>query len=170
MFSKIQKSLPNKNWKTALAFSPGSTQPKPKKDIPKISDKKKARLKEHWTEAELFKTIWNTRPHVCKVCAKPIPEPKPECFSHVLSKWRYPEHRYNPFNIALVCSIDCHSLHDQCNAWNDAIILKYLWDTNTKSTHFLPSEAIETLGTKKPKIITRKWTSSERRSAKTKKE
>lgn len=37
MFSKIQKALPNKNWKTTLAFSPGSKleRANTKREIPK---------------------------------------------------------------------------------------------------------------------------------------
>ena len=98
------------------------------KPIPKISQKKKERIKKEWSEADLFREIWETREHICEICWKFIPEPRPECFSHVLSKGRYPGLRYNKRNIKILCSIDCHHESDRQNAWNDIeLIKKILW-------------------------------------------
>ena len=100
-------------------------KPKP---IPKISQKKKERIKKEWSEADLFREIWWERSHNCEICWKFIPEPRPECFSHVLSKGRYPGLRYNKRNIKILCSIDCHHESDRRNAWNDIeLIKKILW-------------------------------------------
>ena len=87
-----------------------------KKPIKKISDKKKKRLKENGSEAELFRKIWNERQHYCEICGVIIQEPKPESFAHRLGKGRYPEHRYNEKNVALVCSNGkCHRELDKKN-------------------------------------------------------
>ena len=101
---------------------------KKQKPIPKISQKKKERIKKEWSEADLFREIWWERSHNCEICWKFIPEPRPECFSHVLSKGRYPGLRYNKRNIKILCSIDCHHESDRRNAWNDIeLIKKILW-------------------------------------------
>ena len=79
--------MPKGNWKASLAFSPISTAKLPPKElkqrgdpkksvettkkrkpIPKISEKKKKRIKEQGSETELFKKIWNERPHKCQKC------------------------------------------------------------------------------------------------------
>ena len=57
-----------------------------KKPIPKISEKKKKRLKENGSESDLFRKIWEERPHYCEICGTMIPEPKPESFAHRLGK------------------------------------------------------------------------------------
>lgn len=85
------------------------------KPIKKISDKKIKRLKDFWTEVELFKIKfdmlkWNT---YCCVSGKYISEPKAECFAHILSKKDYPQYRYYLNNIALVYSIKEHLLLDE---------------------------------------------------------
>ena len=98
------------------------------KPIPKISQKKKERIKKEWSEADLFREIWWERSHNCEICWKFIPEPRPECFSHILSKGRYPALRYNKRNIVLCCQILCHKENDRRNAWNDIeLIKKILW-------------------------------------------
>ena len=98
------------------------------KPIPKISQKKKERIKKEWNEADLFREIWWEREHICEICWKFIPEPRPECFSHILSKGRYPALRYNKKNLVICCGILCHSENDRRNAWNDIeLIKKILW-------------------------------------------
>lgn len=90
----------------------------------------KERILQNGTETELFRKIWDERPHVCEQCGDPIRQVflgksliKPQCFAHKLSKGRYPEHRYNPKNIGLVCSIECHHEQDAENAHHDAEII-----------------------------------------------
>lgn len=98
------------------------------KQIPKVSEKKKERIKQNGSEAKLFLEIWHERPHICYICWNNIPEPKQECFSHKLWKWRYPALRYNKKNIEIVCSSICHKEHDRINAWNDfELIQEILW-------------------------------------------
>lgn len=99
-----------------------------RKPIPKISQKKKERIKKEWSEADLFREIWWEREHICEICWKFIPEPRPECFSHVLSKGRYPALRYMKSNVSIVCNSDCHKENDRRNAWNDIELIKMiLW-------------------------------------------
>ena len=98
------------------------------KPIPKISQKKKERIKKEWNEADLFREIWWEREHICEICWKFIPEPRPECFSHILSKGRYPALRYMKSNVSIVCDQNCHKENDRRNAWNDIeLIKKILW-------------------------------------------
>lgn len=80
-------------------------------NIKKVVDNRKSNRKSKW-QKELFMEIWNTRPHVCSVCTKYIWEPFSYCFAHWLSKWVHPEHKFNPDNIFLVCSIECHKKLD----------------------------------------------------------
>lgn len=122
--------LPNSDWKKDLKFgtnhkSPGKPvkEPKPRKPVKQISEKKKARLKEFGTEWEMFDAIWNERAHICEVCRWYIALKMTICFAHRLSKWRYPEHRYNKSNLSLVCSEFCHHALDAENAGNDQEIL-----------------------------------------------
>lgn len=124
MLSKIQPTI-SKNWKVEAWLIQGSPK-KERKRIPQVSKKKQLRLKEGWGEAALFLLIWNESPHICIVCWSSIPEPKTFCFSHKLSKGRYPEYRLNPKNIALVCSMECHSAHDLSNVWNDIELISSL--------------------------------------------
>jgi len=83
------------------------------KYIKAIGAKTKRRIKKHWTEKDLFKRIWESRPHQCEICDKFILEARTWCFAHRKSKWVYPELRYEESNIALVCSIDCHNEVDR---------------------------------------------------------
>lgn len=144
MFPKVTPPMPKGNWKASLAFSPTSTTKLPQKElkprggtakpqekaipnkpIAKISEKKKKRIKEQGSEIDLFRSIWNTRKHLCEICGAIIQEPKPESFAHRLGKGRYPEHRYNEKNVALVCSNGkCHRELDKKNKGNDFEILK----------------------------------------------
>ena len=113
LFSKSSlPKMPSSDWKKCFTEKSTVQTKKPhvtdtnvarKKPIKKISDKKKKRLKENGSEAELFRKIWNERQHYCEICGVIIQEPKPECFSHILGKGRYPALRYNPKNIKLCC-------------------------------------------------------------------
>lgn len=107
--------------------------PPPKKRIAQIGKKRRERIDSGGSETEVFKTIWNNRPHWCEQCGVIIDKAlvpfiwsedpatkekvqkliRPECFAHKLAKGMYPQHRLNPENIALVCSFDCHALIDQ---------------------------------------------------------
>ena len=103
-----------------------------KSPIKKISKKRAARLK-WYSEKDLFWDIRESRPHVCEVCDKYIPEALTRCFAHMLSKMNYPEHRTDKNNIALVCSIDCHWKADKICSWKKRII-EYSLANQTKIT------------------------------------
>ena len=75
---------------------------KPKKPIKQISDKKRQRIKDNWSEYKVFVEIWKERPHICDNCWWYIKYFDPSCFAHKLSKKNYPELRYDKENIALV--------------------------------------------------------------------
>jgi len=98
--------------------------PKCSPNIKKISEKKQERIKLYGTEWKLFDEIWNEREHICAVCKSYIYDKSAECFSHILSKWRYPSLRYNKKNIVLVCSETCHRIHDNGNAHRDIFLIK----------------------------------------------
>lgn len=80
--------------------------------IKQISDKKRKRLKEQWSEVEIFKEIWNEREHICEICKHPILYPWSWSFAHRLAKSQYPKFRLIKENIALVDSIMCHKKID----------------------------------------------------------
>lgn len=63
-------------------------------------------------EAEVFRKIWLTRPHVCSNCKVGLgKEAKASYFSHRISKKKAPELRLDPTNIDLLCP-QCHYLRD----------------------------------------------------------
>jgi len=93
------------------------SSPKVKNTIRKVSLKKKQRIKEWWSEVEVFKEIWNERKHECEICWKTIIEAQTFCFAHRCPKWTYPEHRLKKENISLVCSIICHHKVDKIFSW-----------------------------------------------------
>ena len=126
MFPKKLPDMPKWNWKAQLPFSPTLTTKlppkelkprgelkkpvktaKPKKPIAKISEKKKKRIKEQGSETDLFKKIWNERPHQCEKCGYVLKEPKPHNFDHKISKSRWEEYRLDPTNIQIFC-FSCH--------------------------------------------------------------
>lgn len=120
------------------------------KPIAQISEKKQKRIKENWSEMQLFKKVfikykkqWKNK---CQVCQKILNEDdlNPSCFPHILPKWKYPEFRYFENNIWLVCGINCHSNFDKIinkmknkiwsfdfeqiiRNWNYINIEKYIW-------------------------------------------
>jgi len=116
---------PDKNWKKDLPFSP-NIQEKPKKQkeqkvqkpIPKISEKKKQRMKEEWTETALFDKVWRERPHVCVECGKELKSPKPHNFDHIIPKSRGKAYRLDPDNIQILC-FWCH--------YEKTTLQKYKW-------------------------------------------
>lgn len=101
----------------------------PTKPISKIGKKRKDRILNEWSETDMNREIWNTRPQWCEQCGCEVKNAfmwtenwkgekvqkliRPECFAHKLAKGMYPQHRLNPDNIALVCSTDCHHLIDE---------------------------------------------------------
>lgn len=100
-----------------------------RKKISPISQKKRDRLKKEWTEKALFFSVWQSRAdrhgrHWCEVCGCEVKEPRAWCFSHNLSKWRYPEYRLFDKNITLVCSPECHQENDRRNKGRDQEFIK----------------------------------------------
>lgn len=77
------------------------------------------RIKKFWTQKEFFLKIWENIEHVCEICGKYIYEPWSYTFSHNLWKCRYPEYEYEPRNITIVCSIECHRENDRRNKGKD---------------------------------------------------
>lgn len=81
--------------------------------IPKISEKKKKQEAENRRTLEADKLfyleIWVASPHVCGECDRKLGrEPLTLFFHHLLEKRNYPEFRYTPENIAILCA-DCHT-------------------------------------------------------------
>ena len=110
-----------------------STVPLRKTPLAPIGKKKKERLKNEWSEVDVFLEKWNTSERICEVCWKEVKNAfmnwrlvKPQCFPHKLSKWRYPEYRYNIKNISICCSIACHSELDSYNAHKDQEIINFI--------------------------------------------
>lgn len=110
-----------------------STVPLRKTPLAPIGKKKKERLKNEWSEVDVFLEKWNTSERICEVCWKEVTNAfmnwrlvKPQCFPHKLSKWRYPEYRYNIKNISICCSIACHSELDSYNAHKDQEIINFI--------------------------------------------
>ena len=57
---------------------------------------------------KFFMSIWNGRPHKCEHCGKSLgSEPRSYMFDHLLEKSKYPDLKYEPENILLVC-LECH--------------------------------------------------------------
>lgn len=134
LFPKKLPDLPKWDWKKNLRFWVVNSEKvvkevhkmkvKPWKPIPKISEKKKKRMKEEWTEVQVFREVWETTPHICQHCKKPVNNAfiwerliKPQCFPHKLPKSMFPKCRLIPQNIWLVCSIECHREFDK--DWKD---------------------------------------------------
>jgi hypothetical protein len=57
---------------------------------------------------EFFMGIWIDRMHRCEICGIPLGhEPRSYMFDHLLEKSKYPDLKFEPLNIALVC-LACH--------------------------------------------------------------
>jgi hypothetical protein len=82
------------------------------KKIKQVSDKRKDRIKNWWSEKELFKEIWKEREHKCQECWVYIHEPKIFNFAHIKSKWKNPKLRLEKQNILIKC-FACHYIE-----WN----------------------------------------------------
>ena len=76
-----------------------------------VSNKKKERIKNWWSEKDLFKEIWEERCHNCNECWKYLQEAKVHNFSHIKSKWSRPDLRLEKSNIEILC-FRCHFKKD----------------------------------------------------------
>lgn len=90
-------------------------EPKPKKkySIPKVSKKKQKELREQRAilkkDEEFYKEIWSASPHKCQNCDCSLGKtPYNWMFHHLLEKRNYPQFRYIPENIMILC-FECHS-------------------------------------------------------------
>ena len=84
----------------------------------KCIDNRLSNRKKKW-QKELFFEVWNNRIHNCVICWKYIPEPLSFVFAHIKSKWVYPELKFEPSNIALVCSLEHHMELDNRNSFKN---------------------------------------------------
>jgi len=132
----IEKKQPQKKIKTVESDEPEekpkvrkelkrtplkqSTVPLRKTPLAPIGKKKKERLKNEWSEVDVFLEVWNTRPHFCEICWIEVKNAfmnwrlvKPQVFPHILSKWLYPKFRLLSDNIWIVCTINCHQEFDR---------------------------------------------------------
>lgn len=89
--------------------------PKPVKrySIPKVSKKRAKKILEQKAtqeaDKEFYLEVWRAVPHRCYNCRCKLPkEPSNFMFHHLLPKHIYPQFRYEPLNIAIVC-LECHS-------------------------------------------------------------
>lgn len=92
-----------------------SGEPKPKKKyvIPKISEKRKRQIENDKAtlerDKEFYREIYAASPHKCQNCDCKLPkEPQTFMFHHLLEKRNYPQYRYIPENIMILC-LECHS-------------------------------------------------------------
>lgn len=99
--------------------------PPPTKPINQIWKRKTERAK-LGSQAECFSKVWKYRDHKCEMCGDPIPEPLSFCFAHRLWKWRYPEFIFEPRDISLVCSEQCHHDLDVVLAHHDQEIVDFI--------------------------------------------
>lgn len=78
-------------------------------------------------ELELFKEIWNERPHKSEISGSSLPIFDVKCFHHILTKQAYPEHRLNKENIILLTRSEHISVHSK--SIDDLISLDNRWIT-----------------------------------------
>lgn len=78
-----------------------------------ISEEKKKAQQEQWDKDKAFyEHIWDSRPHVCVSCDKPIyGELRTVYIEHGLPKSTYPQYRYSEENCSITC-FECHSLKE----------------------------------------------------------
>jgi 5-methylcytosine-specific restriction endonuclease McrA len=63
-------------------------------------------------EAEMFREVWNERPHICVNCKEHLgSDAMAWFFAHIKSKKKHPELRLNKYNIMLLC-LKCHHEYD----------------------------------------------------------
>lgn len=88
-------------------------KPKKKYPIAKVSKKRQKLLAEQKItaerDAEFYKEIFAASPHKCQNCDCKLPRtPSNFMFHHLLEKRNYPQYRYVPENIMILC-LTCHS-------------------------------------------------------------
>lgn len=59
-------------------------------------------IKKPTGELELFKDIWNTRPHISFLTSSPLGFFNVSYFAHILPKGKYPKAKLDPENIVLL--------------------------------------------------------------------
>lgn len=77
-------------------------------------------------EYNLFKEIWNERPHKSEVSGIPIDKFDKKNFHHILTKGAYPEHRLNKDNIVILTFNEHRQAHD--NTWEELIVINKAWE------------------------------------------
>jgi 5-methylcytosine-specific restriction endonuclease McrA len=104
--------------------------PKPKKQyrIPKVSKKQKEKIKEQKElqkrDEEFFKKIYAASPHQCQNCGCRLPKtPSNFMFHHLLEKRNYPQFRYEPENVMILC-LECHSKAETNIAFAPKIVIR----------------------------------------------
>lgn len=109
---------------TVKTFNEKKLSKKTKQDkkptpIKQISEKKKERIKENWSEWELFKKIYRklakSWQNECIICSE-VPDEDdiiPACFPHILPKGKFPEYRYFENNVWFVCWVEHHNKFDE---------------------------------------------------------
>ncbi len=66
-------------------------------------------------ELQIFKEIWNERPHFSQISGKPLGEFRVHFFSHILTKAAYPAFRLNKQNIVLKTLEEHHQWETQAH-------------------------------------------------------
>jgi 5-methylcytosine-specific restriction endonuclease McrA len=99
--------MPPSDWKKSIKPTIKKEPVKPKKPIPKISKKKKKRLKETGGEKAIFLEVWNERCHNCEVCGKALKELKAHTIDHKIPKSRGEKYRLDKNNLQILC-FPCH--------------------------------------------------------------
>jgi len=60
-------------------------------------------------DRQFYVEVWEASPHICQNCGCKLPQvPSTFNFHHLLPKSKYPQFRYTPENIMILCA-DCHS-------------------------------------------------------------
>jgi hypothetical protein len=95
-------------------------------------------MKKFKNQVEMFKYIWETRPHVSELSGETLYEYGHWLwhwqFLHILSKGSYPSYKLNPDNILLALPGE-HERQEQYQVFKDkqtALKLKYNSDPNIK--------------------------------------
>lgn len=103
------KRSPLKKGSSSLKQGKGLKKSSIKKK-PKTEEQKKEQQDQFEKDVKFYTTeVWDQRPHYCESCEKWLgPEPNLCFFDHLKEKNPFPELRYEPDNIGLVC-MSCHS-------------------------------------------------------------
>lgn len=90
--------------------------------------KVKSKLKKANTgEFQMFKEIWNERPHVSELSGTKLPVFDTHSFHHLLTKQAYPEYRLVKENIVLLTRAEHRAVHDY--SWQQLIEKDSRWET-----------------------------------------